>query len=259
MRFSFILFLAVCTALAVLLTLNALRAQESPSKVKPAVATVLNYNIAPIGPVEEIPGKPGAVIIRQWRNLSEEADKPTTESLPKGQEEDNLEQEELESLKRAWKRHEEQKKEEYPSGASSEEQDPLEAIAGKMKIAERRLSEEDPGDETQKKQLEAIDLLNDLIKKAEEAAQQQQQRLINPSRSNPARPESQRRRALTGKTEREQKPKRKNKNEIAPYRLDLPAREREDAQTPDSDQFPEKYRKHLERYYKEMLKDDKMK
>jgi hypothetical protein len=185
-------------------------------------------------------------------------DKPTTES-PSQQREEDLQDEELQSLKRAWKKHEEEKKEENPSGASSEEQKLLEAIAGKMKTAERRLSEEDPGDETQKKQLEAINLLNDLITKAQE--EQPLSRPLpgnanktDPSGRTPAQPNSERQKALLGKTEREQERNRRQKGSAIPYRLDLPARSREDVQMPDSDEFPEKYRKHLERYYNWMLK-----
>jgi hypothetical protein len=204
-------------------------------------------------------------------------DKPTTELTPQQKQED-LEEEELESLKRAWRKHEEEKKEENPSGASSEEQDPLEAIAGKMKIAERRLSEEDPGDETRKKQLEAIDLLSDLIKRAEEAAQRQQQqqqqqqkqqqqqqqqgqqqkqqKLTDPNRSNPAQPDSQRQKALIGKVEGEQELKWKQRGGTEADKWgNLPARDRQDADAGSSELFPEKYKELLERYYRELMRE----
>jgi FtsZ-interacting cell division protein ZipA len=241
MRLVFIAF-AVCALLALLLTLNALWAQEKPPKEKPA-----------------------------------SGDKPTTESLPKEKGEEDLEEEELESLKRAWKKGEEEKKEENPSGAPSEEQDPLEAIAGKMKIAERRLSEEDPGDETQKKELEAIDLLNDLIKRAEEAAQRQQQqqqqqqkqqkqqqqqqqqqkqKLTDPNKSNPAQPDDQRQKALIEKTDKELQPKWKaGSGTEADKWGSLPARDREDANAGSGEEFPERYKELLERYYKELMRE----
>jgi hypothetical protein len=197
----------------------------------------------------------------------QEEDKPRVESPAPYEGEGDLEEEELESLKRAWKKGEEEKKEENPSGASSEEQDPLETIARKMKIAERRLSEEDPGDETRKKQLEAIDLLNELIKKAQEAPQQRPQakprpsplpqpapgreKPIDPYKSPPAQPNSRRLRSPMEKSGVKIEPKGGALEE----RWDvLRACDREDAITASKEEFPQKYEKLLGIYYRGLLK-----
>jgi hypothetical protein len=194
-------------------------------------------------------------------------DKPKVESPVPYEGEGDLEEEELESLKRAWKKGEEEKKEENPSGASSEEQDSLEAIARKMKIAERRLSEEDTGEETRKKQIEAVDLLNDLIKKAQEAPERRpqakprtsplpqatpgQEKLIEPGKSNPAQPNSWRSRSPMEKGGVKIEP---NGGALAKIWDVLRPCEREEAMTASAEGFPQKYKKLLEIYYWGLLK-----
>ncbi len=193
-------------------------------------------------------------------------------------EEDGADEDELDMLKRAWKRHKEEKEEENPSGRASEQQDPLEAIAGKMKAVERRLVKEDPGTKTQDKQREVLDLLDDLIKKAEEAQQQssssqkpkpgqkqqpgqkpgqQQKKMTDPSRSNPAQPNSQRQKQILQKVGKEDKaiPWRAKGGSAANRWGHLPGHvDKEDVESGSREEFPEKYRKLLEGYYRQLTK-----
>lgn len=214
MRFSIILFLAICAALAVLLTLSAVNAQEK---------------------------------------------------------EENLQEEELESLRRAWKKHEEEKREENPSDSSSEEQGTLEAIAGKMRMAERRLSEEDTGAETQKKELEAINLLNQLIREAQKQLPQEspdqnksnppqpapgsEQKLTEPGRLNPAQPESERQKSLIQKTDKKEDLTETSRGgAMSKIWGHLRPCDRKEALSASEEEFPQKYKKLLEIYYGGLLK-----
>jgi hypothetical protein len=213
----------------------------------------------------------------QERDHSQPAE-PGPNDSEKGEDSD---QDELEMLKRAWKRHQEEKKEENPSGRGSEQQDPLEAIAGKMKLVERKLVEENVGEETQEKEDEILALLDDLIKKAEEAQQQssssqqqqkkqqqkrqgqkqgqQQKRMTDPSRqSQPAQPNSQRQKQILQKVGQADKGiKWRGKGGSSADRWGfLPGHvNKEDVKAGSEEKFPEKYRELLENYYKELGKE----
>ena len=216
------------------------------------------------------------------RAVAQEKADPDEGAEKQEQKEDGgADEDELDMLKRAWKRHKEEKKEENPSGKGSEQQDPLEAIAGKMKVVERRLVREDPGSTTQEKQREVLDLLDDLIKKAEEAQQQssssqqpkpgekqpkpgqkpgqQQKKLNDPSRSNPAQPNSQRQKQMlqkVGKPEQKDVKWRAKGGSEADKWGRLPGHvNKEDVESGSREEFPEKYRELLENYYKQLTKD----
>jgi hypothetical protein len=197
-------------------------------------------------------------------------------------EDEGSDEDELEMLKRAWKRHQEEKKEENPSGRGSEQQDPLEAIAGKMKLVERKLVQENVGKETQDKEDEILNLLDDLIKKAEEAQQQssssqqqqqqqqkqqqqqqqqqQQKKMTDPSRSSqPAQPNMQRQKQILQKVGQAEKKdiKWRGKGGSSADRWGfLPGHvNKEDVKAGSEEKFPEKYRELLENYYKQLGKE----
>jgi hypothetical protein len=197
-------------------------------------------------------------------------------------EDEGADEKELDMLKRAWRRHKEEKEQENPSGTGSEQRNPLEAIAGKMKVVEGKLVREDTSKQTQEKQREILDLLDDLIKKAEEAQQQssssqqpqpgqkkqqkpgqekgqQQKKMTDPSRSNPAQPNSQRQKQILQKINKAEKDRitwRSKGGSLAERWGGLPGHVNpEDVESGSREEFPEKYRELLENYYRQLTKE----
>jgi len=186
---------------------------------------------------------------------------------------------ELEMLKDAWKRHQQEKLDENPKGQNSESANPLEALEGKMRAIERRLSRLDPGQKTIEKQREALDLLDEMIKKAEEAQAQSesqgggsekesepkpgekqgregQKKLTDPSRSDsPATPGMQRKKELLSKDSAKElrwKGERKGPKGWNPR---LQSKESlKDLESGAKEKRPPKYEEWLRRYYEELLK-----
>jgi len=199
---------------------------------------------------------------------------------PQKGEDEELMQEELDWLKRAWEEKKKEHREEFGEGASeSEGRNALEQIIGKMKVVERRLAKEDVGKTTQRKEVEIIKMLNDLIRKIEERAQsqsqsqsqqqqkqkqkqqgqqqqkqqQQKRRMSDPNRSQNAQPGSQRAKAYLKKV---QLPPDATGPHLTPrgarsgWSPVLPHNRKSDADAGAAEKFPHKFEKWLKRYYK---------
>jgi len=209
------------------------------------------------------------------------------ESKKNPKEDEDLMQEELDWLKRAWEEKKKEHKEEFGEDATeSESKNVIEQIIGKMKVVERYLTKEDVGKTTQRKEAEIIKMLNDLIRKIEEQMQNQsqsqsqqqkqqqqkqqqqqqqqqqqsQRRMSDPNRSQNAQPGSQRAKAFLKKV---QLP-----NDATGPHLDpraarsgwspiLPGSRKSDADAGAAEKYPHKFEKVIKRYYEKVLKGKK--
>ncbi|RKY15613.1 MAG: hypothetical protein DRP63_06670, partial [Planctomycetota bacterium] len=94
----------------------------------------------------------------------------------RAKENEDLMEEELDWLKRAWEEKKKEHEEEFGEDATeSEGKNVIEQVIGKMRVVERYLTKEDVGKTTQRKEAEIIRMLNDLIRKIEERPQMQGQ------------------------------------------------------------------------------------
>ncbi len=193
---------------------------------------------------------------------------------------DGADKDEFEMLKRAWKRHQEEKKDENPQGTDSEPRTFLEALRaaeGKMRAAERRLSRKDPGTRTQEKQREALDLLDDLIKKAEEARRPSESEgggsekenqprpdegenngkkpLVDPGKlGEPAKPGSKLKKQLLEKAKGKELTLPRDTGKPPGWKPELPRRRRlRDLESGSSEKRPPKYSRWLENYFKKLM------
>lgn len=208
--------------------------------------------------------------------LADEPKEPQRE-----EKDDSVEDEELDMLKRAFKRHKEELEEEQKLGRESESLNPLEQVLGKMGVVERRLGRSDVGKHTQKKQIEIVKILEDLIRQIEEQPQPDSQspssgrkkgkkkqqdgkkkknrmnrQMQDPNRSRNAQPGSQRQKKVFEKVMPPEEKKLlspKGGKETDRWGT-LKERDREDADAASKEKFHPKYRRILEEYYKELSK-----
>jgi|GEM_PF-1811954 len=205
-----------------------------------------------------------------------DTDKQATEEKPTDVTKENVTDEEMDMLKRAFKRHQEELGEEHKLGQESETLNPLEQVVGKMGVVERRLSRNDVGKHTQEKELEVIKILNDLIKQIEEQPQQDsnsqqkqqqqqqkdqkqqgeknqmQKKMQDPNRSQNAKPGSQRQKKVLEKVippEEKLKMNPKETKETDKWGM-LKETDREAAEAASSEKFHPTYKKIIEEYYK---------
>ena len=190
------------------------------------------------------------------------------------QDEPGADAKELEMLKEAWKRHKKEKLEENPGDGNSESRGPLEKLEGLMKGIERGLSREDPGQATQEKQREALELLDELIKQLTPperdpsgdskkepkpdsgGADKKPGRLIDPSRSDrPAEPGAKAKSEALKKARKKDKPLAYGPSGKSPgWDPDLPGRLKlEDLEPGMDEKRPPKYRRLIERYFRKLL------
>jgi len=207
------------------------------------------------------------------------ADEP--KEPPREEKDDSVEDEELEMLRRAFKRHKEELEEEQKLGRESESLNPLEQVLGKMGVVERRLGRNDVGKYTQKKEIEIVKILEDLIKQIEKQPQQDSpspssgkkkdkkkeqdgkkkknrmnKQMQDPNRSRNAQPGSQRQKKVFEKVmpPEEKKLLSPKGGKKADEWGRLKERDREDAEAASKEKFHPKYRRILEEYYKELSK-----
>jgi len=206
------------------------------------------------------------------------------ESKKESKKEEDLVQEELDWLKRAWEEKKKEHEEEFGEDATeSEGKNAIEQIIGKMKVVERYLTKEDVGKTTQRKEAEIIQMLNDLIRKIEERPQrqgqgqgqkqqQQQQgqrqgkqrqgrrRMSDPNRRQNAQPGSQRAKAFLKKGALpgdETGPRLDPRAARSGWSPILPGSRKSDADAGAAEKYPRKFEKVIKRYYENVLKGKK--
>lgn len=195
---------------------------------------------------------------------------------------DGADKDELEMLRRAWQRHQEEKRDEKPQGTDSEPRNFLEALRaaeGKMRSAERKLSKQDPGAKTQEKQREALDLLDDLIKEAEKARHPSEPEgggtdkekqpkpdegekdgrkpLVDPGKlDQPAKPGAQLRKQLLRKAGEKELTLPRDTGKPSGWKAELRGRRRlRDLESGSSEKRPPKYRRWLDGYFRKLMEN----
>jgi hypothetical protein len=187
---------------------------------------------------------------------------------------------ELETLKRAWEQHRKDTEDEKFPVTGNDLVDKLGEAAGKMRGSERNLSRKDPGAETQKKQEEAIKLLDEIIEQFEEKPGRESESkrdsdkkekpgslekkgrekpgLVDPSRSaEPAQPGLERKQELLRKAGQAEKTPRYGPTGEKPkgWKPGLPGSStQKELQEGANEKRPPQKAELIDRYFKELLK-----